>query len=130
MAQQPIEMILARQFADHVATPMVVIDAEGTAVFWNEPAERFTGLRFDETGRLPKETWVRGYKARDRDGNDLPSSMIPTVVALEERRPAHLAHQARLFGGEWFDVDVSALPVVGQQDRFLGVVVLFWSDRW
>lgn len=130
MAQQPIEMILARQFGDHLATPMVVLDAEGTAVFWNEPAEHFSGMRYDEHGRIPKEAWLRGYEGRERDGTPIPSDRLPTVVALEQRRPAHLAHQVRLFGERWYDVEVSALPILGQQDRFLGVIVLFWSHRW
>ncbi len=127
MSQYPLEVILARQFADHLATPVILIDAEGTGVFWNEPAERFTGLRFDETGPIPRETWMVEYQGRDEHGSPIPTAELPVTVALESQRPAHRRHEARFFGEQFYDVEVSALPVVGQQERFLGVMVLIWS---
>lgn len=129
MAQQPIEMILARQFADHLAIPMIVLDPEGTAVFWNEPAEHFTGMRFDEHGPIPREVWLEGWQGRDGYDNEIPLSELPPVIALDEQRPARLVHKSRLFSDKYYEVDVSALPIVGQQDRFCGVLVSIWSVR-
>lgn len=128
MDQQPIEMILARQFADHLATPVILLDHEGSAIFWNEPAEEFSGLRYDEHGRMPRELWMRSYHGRTREGAEIPREELPVMVALDRQRPAHSAHQVRFFGERWFELAVSALPVIGQQDRFLGVLVLFWSS--
>ena len=128
MAQQPIELILARQFADHLATPMIVIDAEGTSVFWNEPFERYTGLRFDEMGRVPKEMWVKGLSAVDDDGIEIPRHLLPPVIALEEHRPAFMRSRVSLFDTGSSDVVMGAFPLLGQTDRFIGVVVLFWRD--
>src|SRR4029453_4991519 len=56
-AQKPIELILARQLATHLAMPIFLVDADGTLVFFNEPAERILGRRFDETGEMPAAAW-------------------------------------------------------------------------
>ena len=39
MAQKDIELILTRQLASYLATPVFIVDAIGTLVFYNEPAE-------------------------------------------------------------------------------------------
>jgi hypothetical protein len=127
VAQQPIELILARQFADHLATPMIVIDAEGTSVFWNEPAEIYTGLRFDEMGPIPKELWVKGLSATDPNGAEIPAHVLPPVVALDERRPSFMHCSMSLFDTGPSNVVIGALPIMGQQERFLGVVIMFWQ---
>ena len=57
MAQQSVEMILVRQLASYLFVPVIVVDTTGTVVFYNEPAERILGVRFEETGRIdPEET--------------------------------------------------------------------------
>ena len=43
LPQQPIEMILLRQLAEHLAIPMWVIDGAGDLVFFNEAAEPTLG---------------------------------------------------------------------------------------
>ena len=108
---------------------MVVIDAEGTAVFWNEPFEKYTGLRFDETGRVPKEMWTKGLSAVDEDGVDIPTEALPPIVALEEHRPAFVKCAAYVFDIGPSNVVLSALPIKGQQGRFLGIVILFWRSE-
>ena len=50
MAQQSVEMILVRQLASYLFVPVLVVDTTGTVVFYNEPAERILGVRFEETG--------------------------------------------------------------------------------
>ena len=43
MAQYPVELILTRQVASQMAMPVFLVDADGTLVFYNEPAERILG---------------------------------------------------------------------------------------
>jgi hypothetical protein len=50
MAQQPVEMILVRQLAGYLFVPVLVVDTTRTVVFYNDPAERILGVRFEETG--------------------------------------------------------------------------------
>ena len=38
-ASKPIQMILARQLASSMATAIMLFDAQGNLVFYNEPAE-------------------------------------------------------------------------------------------
>src|SRR5437762_13527270 len=49
----PIELILARQVASYLTLAIILTDADGDLVFYNEPAEELLGLRFDHTGPLP-----------------------------------------------------------------------------
>jgi hypothetical protein len=55
MSQQSVEMILVRQLAGYLFVPVVVVDTAGTVIFYNEPAERILGVRFEETGRIDRE---------------------------------------------------------------------------
>jgi PAS domain-containing protein len=55
MMNQPVEMILARQFTGYLSVPVVLVNTAGTVVFYNEPAERILGVRFEETGRIDRE---------------------------------------------------------------------------
>src|SRR5262245_2901198 len=51
-AQQSVEMILVRQLASYLFVPVLVVDTTGTFIFYNEPAERILGVRFDEPGGI------------------------------------------------------------------------------
>lgn len=43
-------LILARELASNVATPMFVVDVHGVLVFYNEAAETLLGQSFSVTG--------------------------------------------------------------------------------
>jgi hypothetical protein len=51
-ASKPIQLILARQLASSMATAIMLFDAYGNLVFYNEPAEPILNTRFDETGEI------------------------------------------------------------------------------
>ena len=54
MAAAPsLPLILAREFAANVATPFLVLDREGTLVYFNEHAERLIGSTPGELCRRP-----------------------------------------------------------------------------
>ena len=52
MPQQPLELILLRQCASHLAMPIWIMGPDGNLLFYNEPAEPILGRRFDEAGEL------------------------------------------------------------------------------
>src|SRR5262245_22935189 len=89
MAQREIEMILIRQLASYLAMPMFIVDADGTLVFYNEPAEVLLGKRFDETGEMPAAEWTTVWVPSDEDGNPIPPVDVPLSVAFKERRPVY-----------------------------------------
>jgi len=127
MPQQPIELILTRQWASYLAVPVWVMGENGHLVYYNEPAEEVLGRRFDEAGEMPAEELATIFQTTAEDGSPLPSEALPANIALLERRPAHLRHRFRSLDGLWRVVDVAALPIEGQGGRFLGVVAIFWE---
>ncbi len=81
-----IQIILARQLASCVAMPILLVDAEGTLIFYNEPAEAILNQRFEETGEIPVDEWNRLVTVTDEDRNPLLPEDWPMRVARLERR--------------------------------------------
>ncbi|HUG08807.1 MAG TPA: PAS domain-containing protein [Acidimicrobiia bacterium] len=125
--QHPIEMILLRQVSSYLSLPIWMMDAEGNLVFYNEPAERLLGIQFDDVGPVHAEQVGEMFRITDLSGEPVPDSDLPIVVALRKRVPHH--KDVRFCGtdGVWRDVTVSALPIEGQGDRFVGVFASFWE---
>src|SRR6185295_13098613 len=44
--------ILAREFASNLATPTLIVDAQGLLIFYNEAAEEILGRSFAERGEM------------------------------------------------------------------------------
>jgi len=128
--QQSVEMIFVRQLASYLFVPVIVFDTTGTAVFYNEPAERILGVRFEETGRIDPEEADRLVELSDDPGAGPEDSEHPLVVALQQRRPAHArrwllrrADRVRL------QVEATAFPIIDHEERLLGAVAMFWEHR-
>ncbi len=62
MAAYGIEIILNRQLADCLSVPVFITDTVGNLIFYNEPAEKILGSRFEETGEMKVETWGTIFK--------------------------------------------------------------------
>jgi len=128
MSQKPIEVILMRQLASTLAMPIFLVDAGGTLVFYNEPAERVLGMRFDETGELPPGEWATLWVPTEADGSPLAPERLPLMVAVAERRPAHGEFWIRGMDGERRHIEATAFPLMRLTDQVLGAVVLFWES--
>lgn len=127
MAQQEIEIILARQLASYLAVPIFLIGPDGTLLFYNEPAEGILGKRFDETGKMPVEEWSRMFEPTDEAGDPLDAGELPIVVALEEGRLAHRPMWIQGLDGQRRSIEVASFPLQGQGNRSLGAVAVFWE---
>lgn len=127
MAQQPVEVILAKQFASHLAMPIFLVDPSGDLLFYNESAERILGHRFEETGAMPVDEWSTIFSAHDDEGRPLPPEQLPLVVALEQRRPAHRRIAIQGFDGVRRTIAITALPLEGGMGRFVGAMAFFWE---
>jgi PAS domain-containing protein len=123
-----IELILLKQVASYLATPIFMVDPDGTLVYYNEPAEGLLGCRYDETGEMPLEEWGTVFIPTDRDGVALAPERLPLAIAVQERRPAHGEISITGLDGVRRDLSVTGFPVVGQNDRYLGAVAIFWED--
>jgi PAS domain S-box-containing protein len=127
MGQYEVELILARQLASYLAMPIVIIDAQGNLIFYNELAEAVMGRRFEETGELASEEWPMYFEPTDDEGKPMPLSEMPLTIALRERRPVHRAHWIRGLDGQRRHVEGTAFPLIGQEKRFLGAMAIFWE---
>ncbi len=121
-------MILMKQVASYLAMPIFLVDLDGTLIFYNEPAEVLLGLRYDETGEMPMQEWGTRFIPTDANGTTLPPDALPLAVALRERRPAHDRFFITAADGAGHDLSVTAFPLIGQNERELGAVALFWEE--
>jgi PAS domain-containing protein len=124
---QEIEMILTRQLADCLAMPIFLVDAVGTLLFYNEPAERIFGRRFEETGPLSAEEWAAGLVLMDDEGHVLKPEERPLMIALRQRQATHATLWIRGWDQVKRRIQTTALPLIGRADRFLGAAVIFWE---
>jgi PAS domain-containing protein len=129
VAQKPIEVILMRQLASYLPIPIFLVDADGTLLFYNEPAESLLGRRFDEAGEMNLGVWSTIFLPTDEHGAPLPPDDVPLVVALRERRPIHSTIGFTGLDGVKNRIELTAFPLEGQGDRHLGAVAMFWPAQ-
>lgn len=125
MAQKDIELILMRQLASCLATPVFLVDPKGGLVFYNEHAEQILGKRYEETGPMPVEVWSAMFHPMDDEDHELAASELPLVVALREHRPAHRDFWIRGMDGVRRCIQVTAFPLIGQSMQLIGAVAMF-----
>ena len=125
-SQKQLVLILARAFASNLSTPTLLADARGYLVFYNEAAEGVVGRRFSETGEMPLEDWLAAFEPKTSDDQPLPAERRPARIALDERRPAHLAYVVTSADGVDREIEVIALPLFAHTDEFVGIIVIFW----
>ncbi len=131
MPQQPIELILTRQWASYLAVPVWLVGDNGDLLYYNEPAEALVGRRYDESGEMPLAELPEIFAIlSDEDERPLPPEEQPLAIALWEHRPAHRRVRFRGLDGVWRRVDATAFPLEGQGGRRLGAVALFWEVGW
>ena len=122
-----VELILMQQLAGYLAMPIFIVDPDGDLLFYNEPAEAILGHRFEETGAMAMETWSSTFEPEDEDGTRLPAEELPLVRALSQGQAAHRAFWIRGLDGRRRHIAVTAFPLIGQSDRNLGAVAMFWE---
>ena len=125
--QHQVEVILMRQVASYLATPIFVVDPEGTLLYFNEPAEAILGRRYDEAGEMAHSHWASIFTPTDELGRALPPERLPLSIAIEQRRPEHGPLWIRGLDGVLRHIAVTAFPLIGQEGRYLGAVALFWE---
>lgn len=129
MAQKPIEVILTRQLASSLAMPIFLVDDAGVLVFYNEPAERILGMRFEETGEMPAVEWATRWDPVDAEHNPIAPDRLPLMIAIAQRRPAHGEMWLRGLDGTRHHIEATAFPLIRTGDLVVGAVVIFWELR-
>jgi PAS domain-containing protein len=124
---KPIQIILARQLASSLATPILIVDTEGTLVFYNDAAETILDQRFDETGEVPADEWTGHFAIADEARNPIAQEDRPMMMALSERKPVSRTVWMRCGHREWRHMNITAFPLIGDGGQFLGAQMIFWE---
>jgi PAS domain-containing protein len=126
VAQLDVELILARHLVSRLAVPVLLVDARGDTLFFNEPAGRILGRRFEDFEAMPFEARTTMLAPRDEGGEALSPHHLPGMVAMRERRPAHAAFQIHNADGVLQAIEATAIPLEGAGGQILGAMVVLW----
>jgi len=124
---QPVELILLKQVAGYLATPMFLVDPAGNLLYYNEPAEELLGRRYEETGQMPLEEWGTIFSPTDSLGRPMPPEDLPLARALNGRRPSVGSFFIRGLDGVSRHLSVTAVPLEGAGGTNLGALAIFWA---
>jgi hypothetical protein len=127
--QKPIEIILLRQWASHMATPIWIAGNRGELLYYNEPAERLLGRRFDEAGPMRLRELPQIFSTTTPDGQPLSEADLPLGKALRERQPAHLTVRITALDGQSRVLAITAVPLLVQGGAYLGALAMFWEQE-
>ncbi len=122
-----LPLILAREFAANLATPMFLIDARGVLVFYNDAAALLLGKPFGELGEIPAEEFGAALDMETPDGERVRRRDSPAGVALFEQRPAHATVLATSFDGSRRLYEATAYPLFATEGEMHGVISVFWA---
>lgn len=126
VSQQPIELILLRHLATRLVVPVFVVDAAGEMIYFNEPAERVLGRRYDEIRRMPFEEWTTAFMPHGEEA-PLTADELPLAIAVREGRPAHREITIKDAEGKSRRIGVTAFPVEAGAGERVGAVAMFWE---
>jgi PAS domain-containing protein len=128
VAQKHLILILARELASNLATPTLIADEHGNAVFYNEAAEEVIGIPFADMGEVGIDGLAESFAPRTAEGEPLPVEGLPGRIALDERRAAHVRVWITSRDGVDRELSVTAFPLFAHADEFVGIVVIFWRE--
>jgi PAS domain-containing protein len=121
-------LILARDFASRLATPTVLLDADGAILYFNEAAEPLLGRKFVEGERIPEATWLAAFRPVDDQGVEIPADRRPIGSVLGSRKPAHGSLHMTGMDGARHAIEITAFPLFARAEEFVGVIAIFWED--
>jgi PAS domain-containing protein len=127
--QKSLVLILARELATNLATPIYIADADGDLVYFNEPAEQIASGRYAEHKETTIADWVKELAPETLEGKALAREDMPGGIAFAERRPAHGTMRVTGLDGQKRTVETTALPLFGPDGEFHGIMAIFWELR-
>jgi PAS domain-containing protein len=121
-------LILARELATNLATPVFVVDLQGTLVFYNEAAEGILGQPFDEVGELTRDQWGEAFSPEWPDGTPIAAEQGPLSRALDQRQPTHARIRITGRDGIRRNIAVTAFPLIVGGAELAGALSIFWEE--
>jgi PAS domain-containing protein len=124
--QRNVALILARELAVNVTTPMWMWDEAGALVYYNEPAAAIIGRPFDDVDTMHLDE-IDQFRSEDLEGNRVAVEDLPSGVALRDKTPAHQVLRITGFDGVKRTISVTAIPLFVRGDQFVGAMAVFWQ---
>jgi len=128
-APKSLPLILARELASNLATPMFLMDPGGMLVFYNDAAALLIGKSFAELGEIPSGEFGASLQLSTPEGERIRRRDSPTGIAFYEQRPAHQTVMATAYNGVRGTYEATAYPLLGATGEMHGVVAVFWEVR-
>jgi hypothetical protein len=128
-APRSLPLILARELAANLATPMFLIDAGGMLAYYNEAAELMLGKTYGELGEVTANEFGAMLQLADLDGTPLRRRDSPPGVAFIQREPAHRTLLATALDGTRTKFECTAYPLFGRAEDMHGVLTVFWPAK-
>jgi PAS domain-containing protein len=128
-APRSLPLILARELSANLATPMFLLDATGTLVFYNDAAELMLGRTYAELGAVTADEFGAMLQMADLDGTPLRRRDSPAGIAFINREPAHRTLLATTLDGRRDTFECTAYPLFGKTDEMHGVLAVFWKAK-
>jgi PAS domain S-box-containing protein len=125
-AAKSLPLILARELAANLSTPMFLLDGDGTLVYFNDAAELILGKAHGEVGEISGLQLGEMLELRDEHDQPMRRRDSPAGVAFYERCPAHRTVRVKMFDGSHRLVEATAYPLFGAGNTLHGVVTVFW----
>lgn len=129
LAGPSLPLILARELAANLATPMFLIDADGILVFFNEAAELLLGKSYGEVGAITALEFGTMLELANPDGSQMRRRDSPAGVAFYRREPCHRTVLATTLDGQRELFEVTAYPLFGRVGEMHGALTLFWRNE-
>lgn len=128
-SEPSLPLILARELAANLATPMFLIDAQGILVFFNEAAELLLGKSYGEIGGIAGNEFGAMLELANTDGTPMGLRDSPAGVAFYQREPVHRTLLATTLDGARQPFEVTAYPLFGHVGEMHGVLTVFWRAK-
>lgn len=126
--QQPLPLIMMRELADNLATPLFLVDRDGVLVYYNEAAEGILGLRYADAGSLTADEWGERWGALHPDGSPMSADERPIACAMRQGKPCHMPMLLITTEGVRRSIEVTAFPLLARADEIVGGVAIFWDS--
>ncbi len=127
-SRHAVEVVLLRRLAQRLTMPILVHDAAGRLVFYNPAAEPLIGRPFQELGGVEMREWYDAFQPSDEDGSSIKLEDHPMYLARTRQQPSYRSFFYRGLDGRRHRIEGTAFPLLGQCDRHLGAVGIFWED--
>jgi PAS domain-containing protein len=126
-APKSLPLILARELASNLATPMFLLDAGGMLVFYNDAAAALLGKPFSELGEISSGEFGASLELATPSGEKIRRRDSPSGIAFYKGRPAHQTVMATAYNGVRRMYEATAYPLLGATGEMHGVVAVFWE---